>query len=251
MESEPSTGVTMNLFARLHFLHRAWRYRLRSEKFGMSFLLSRDLARKTAVDIGAHWGIYAYWMHKKVGPEGRVVAFEPQPELSAHLAQLRDCFRLDRLENAQLGLSSVIAERQLARPKAHWGGASLEDLSCDVDWITIQVTTLDRYFGNHDARPVSFIKCDVERHEYDVFRGGATILKEDRPDLLFECHDAGKPECKVFSYLNGLDYEGFCFFRNGFAPVSEYRSIRHLMHKKALVDFVFVPKERSAALTRR
>ena len=71
----------MNWFARLHFLHRAWRYRLRSEKFGVSFLLSRDLTGKTAVDIGANWGIYSYWMHGLVGAEGHVIAFEPQPEL--------------------------------------------------------------------------------------------------------------------------------------------------------------------------
>ena len=236
------------------FLHRAWRFRLRSEKFGVAFLLSRDLKGRTAVDIGANWGVYSYWMHRCVGPEGHVIAFEPQPELSAHLRDLRECLRLRRLEIAEMGLSSQVGELTLRRPKKHWGGASFEvlsDDSRDVDLITAKVTTLNSYFQNHPARPISFIKCDVERHEYHVFRGGDRILLDDRPDLLFECQTPGDPECKVFSYMASLDYEGFCFFGDGFAPVRDYASLRPRMHKKALVDFVFVPKERSLTLTSR
>ena len=76
-------------------------------------------------------------------------------------------------------------------------------------------------------------------------------LQEDRPDLLFECHHATNRDNDVFSFLKRVEYDGFCFYKDGFAPVSEYRSIRHLMDKKALIDFVFVPRERSGALTRR
>ena len=237
----------MNYVARLHFLHRAWRYRLRSEKFGVAFVLNRDLAGKTAVDIGANRGIYSYWLHRQVGPEGRVIAFEPQPELVSDLLDLRDSFHLHRLEVVEMGLSSESGERILRRPRTHWGGASFEgqgEERADLELITTKVTTLDRFFENHAARPISFIKCDVEGHEYHVFHGGQRLLQEDRPDLLFECHDAAQPQCRVFSYLTTLDYEGYCFFRGGLAPVSDYGSLRPRMHKKALVDFVFVPKER-------
>ena len=68
----------MNIVEKAHFLHRAWRYRLRGDKFGVSFLRTRNLAGKTAVDIGAHRGVYSYWMHKQVGTRGSVIAFEPQ-----------------------------------------------------------------------------------------------------------------------------------------------------------------------------
>ena len=227
------------------------RYRLRSEKFGVSFLLSRDLRGKTAVDIGANWGIYSYWMHGHVGVEGHVIAFEPQPELAAHLRDLRDCFHLYRLELAERGLSSKDGELTLRRPKTHWVGACFEALGRDrgdLDLITANVTTLDGYFENHSARPISFIKCDVEGHEYHVFRGGHRVLMEDRPDLVFECHAAENPQCKVFSYLMSLDYEGYCFFHGGFAPVTDYGSLRPRRHKKALRDFVFVPKESKLAL---
>jgi FkbM family methyltransferase len=234
--------------ARLHFLHRAWRYRLRTEKFAMSFLLARDLRGKTALDIGANQGIYSYWMSRCVGPEGRVIAFEPQPELAAHLRDLRDSFRLRNLEIAEAGLSSRDAELTLRRPKAQWGGASLESYADDArafDFIPVKVTTIDGYFANHPARPIAFIKCDAENHEHHVFRGGHRILTEDRPDLLFECHGASDPRCEAFAELRTLGYEGYCFFGGGLAPVADYASLRPRMHPKALVDFVFLPAERA------
>ena len=240
----------MNLFARAHFLHRAWRYRLRSEMFGVAFLRSRDLRGRTAVDIGANQGIYSYWMSKCVGPSGRVVAFEPQPELAVHLNELRRDFGLNRLNVVGAGLSCAAGELTLRRPKNFWGGAGFEDhlkeRACDV--MKVRVLKLDDYFAEHVDRPVAFIKCDVEGHELKVFQGGRRILSEDRPDLLLECHSAEDTSCELFAYLNSLDYTGFCFYGNGFAPVAQFATLRHRMHKRALQDFVFVPRERASEL---
>ena len=175
-----------------------------------------------------------------------MIAFEPQPELVEHLRSLRERFRLRRLEIVNMGLSSQTGELTLRRPRTHWGGASFEpqyEARRDTESIRSSVTTLDYFFEDHPHRPVRFIKCDVECHEYHVFRGGRQVLLEDRPELLFECHDGSNPDCAVFSYLKDLDYEGYCFFEKGLAPVSDYASLRPRMHKKALVDFVFLPKE--------
>jgi len=231
---------------RLHFLHRAWRYRLRSEKLGISFLLSRDLSGKTVVDIGANRGIYSYWMHKKVGSKGRVIAFEPQQELFDWLHQLKIEFGLHRLEIVNAGLSSTSGSQDLFRPQNHWGGASLQPSEQkDVDTLLIKITRLDDYFHNHSDRPIGFIKCDVEGHEYEVFLGGEQVLLQDRPDLLFECYQEKDTECRTFKYLESLDYEGFCFSRQGLVPCSKYQTIRGSLHKHALSDFVFLPRERA------
>ena len=77
-----------------------------SERFGVSFLLSLDLNGSTALDIGANRGIFSYWMHKKVGSNGKVIAFEPQRELVHGLYALKDAFSMQRLEIADIGLSS-------------------------------------------------------------------------------------------------------------------------------------------------
>ncbi len=91
-------------------------------------------------------------MHKKVGSQGFVIAFELQPELVAYLEQARNSLRLTQLEIANIALSSVIGEKELLRPKHHWGGASMEwRPNGQLDSLKVAVTTLDSYFQNHDA----------------------------------------------------------------------------------------------------
>jgi FkbM family methyltransferase len=237
----------MNALERLHILHRAWRYRLRSEREEVSFLLGRSLHGRTVVDIGANRGVYSYWMHKKVGPRGHVVAFEPQPELNKYLVDLKSAFRLTGLTVAGVGLSSSPGEKRLVRPRRNWGGASMEhDPSADSDCLTVTVTTLDEYFESHAARPLRFIKCDVEGHEYDVFLGGKRVLQEDRPELLLECHDGKARDGQLFSYLKSLDYDGFFFYRRKLMPLSQYERLRAEIEKPYL-NYVFLPKQKARA----
>ena len=145
---EPFTSEFLKeyeLVEKIHFLHRAWRYRLISEKFGVSFLLNSNLSGLTALDIGANRGIFSYWMHKKVGSNGKVIVFEPQPELNQELHALRNAFSLPRLEIAKVGLSSVTQKMKMYRPKTHWGGASVETGANDKsrEAFEVEVRTLD------------------------------------------------------------------------------------------------------------
>ncbi len=52
--------MNVSFFEKLTFLYRAWRFRLYADTYGTSFLLSRELEGKTAVDIGANRGVYSY-----------------------------------------------------------------------------------------------------------------------------------------------------------------------------------------------
>jgi FkbM family methyltransferase len=233
----------MKVLEGLHFLHRAWRYRLCSERDELAFLLGRDLAGKTVLDVGANRGIYSYWMHKKIGSAGRVIAFEPQPELGDVLRQLKAAFKLRRLEIVNAGLSSSAGEAELTRPKQHWGGASLEwSGSDDVDLLPVRLLTLDDYFAEHDARPVKFIKCDVEGHEYQVFQGGQRLLREDRPELLFECHHALALEEGFFEFLEDLGYQGYFFHQRKLTPLSELEAVCERA-SQGYFNYVFLPRK--------
>jgi len=242
----------MNLWEKIHFWHRAWRYRLISEKFGVSFLLQSKLQGHTVLDIGANRGIFSYWMHKKVGFNGKVIAFEPQPELHHELHDLRAAFSLSRLEIANIGLSSTTKKMKMYRPKNHWGAASVEtgESNESLEKIEVDVITLDSFLDREVASSVKFIKCDVEGHEFDVLQGGVETIKRGKPDILFECHDAMNPNCKPFELLHSIDYRGFCFFNGGMTPIENYARLREKgrLHRKTFTDFVFVPKERSNQL---
>jgi FkbM family methyltransferase len=242
----------MNFWEKIHFWHRDWRYRLISEKFGVSFLLNSNLNGHTALDIRANRGIFSYWMHKKVGSNGKVIAFEPQPELNQELHALRNAFSLPRLEIAKVGLSSVSQKMKMYRPKNHWGGASVQTGASDesLEQFEVDVITLDSFLDHEVASSVRFIKCDVEGHEFDILQGGVETIKRGKPDILFECHDAMNPNCKPFELLHSIDYRGFCFFNRGMTPIENYGHLREKgrLHRKTFTDFVFVPEERSNQL---
>lgn len=147
----------MRLFDRLHALHRFWRYRLRTERSELAFLLGRDLRGHTVVDAGANRGAYSYWMHKAVGAQGNVVAFEPQPELTTYLCDLRASFGLNRLTIVPSGLSSQSRQTQLVRPRHHWGAASLHLAANEsTELVPITLTTLDDYFSESPLHQSAF-----------------------------------------------------------------------------------------------
>ena len=233
----------MNLKDKYRMRLRFWRYRLRTEKNDIKFLLDQNLKGAVVVDIGANKGIYSYWMSKKVGKEGKVVAFEPQPELVGHLMQLKAEFSLTNLEIVNKGLSSSLGQLQLFRAQVCAGDASFHRIpDGDYERLTVDVTTLDDYFLESENRPVKFIKCDVEGHELKVFKGGEQLLLEDKPDLLFECSQDEAEKGDLFSYLLDLGYDGFFAEGNKLIHFSEFNNYRYSKPSVTHRNYIFLAK---------
>lgn len=237
----PGLGV----LGHAHFLHRAWRYRLRTERAELAYVRSLDLAGKTVVDIGAHRGIFSYWMSKAVGPTGQVVAFEPQPEMIRLHKNFQDSFFWRKnITLVGSGLSRSSGSATMRRIGTHTGGASVEHADTPgADAFEIPLTTLDDYFAANPppaGSPVAFIKCDVEGHERAVFQGGARLLTEHRPRLLFECHDEHAREGGVFQDLQDLGYRGWFLAGNRRVPVERFAEERAAIDLPYL-NYIFEP----------
>ena len=103
------------LFQRLHFLHRIWRYKNRTEPDTVRFI--RDFVKKDGVvlDIGANKGIVSWFLCKAVGINGRVLSFEPQPELIPVLEGLKTTFGLEGLTIFNIGLAETLGTKTLFR----------------------------------------------------------------------------------------------------------------------------------------
>ncbi|MDX5421379.1 MAG: FkbM family methyltransferase [Hymenobacteraceae bacterium] len=194
---------------------RFWRYRRRTEKDSVRFLLDQNLAGSTVLDIGANKGIYTYWMSKKVGSNGQVISFEPQPELGGFLRDLKKSFKLDNVEIVNKGLSETEGRFNIFREFVGSGSAKLEqrgeDLTAEqqLHKVEVELTTLDAFMRDKKIDNISFIKCDVEGHELSVFKGGVETLKKHMPTLLFECHHDLAVKGELFSFLTDLGYKGF------------------------------------------
>jgi FkbM family methyltransferase len=193
--------------------YRCWRYRFKSEVPSISFVRNAALEGKTLVDVGANRGIYSIYMSRAAGSNGRVIAFEPQPELKEHLETIRSGFRLDNLEIRNVGLSSEPGELLMRRPKAGAGAASFHiDAAADWEEFRVPVARLDDVLELAGVGPVHFLKCDVESHELDVFRGAEQTLQRDLPALIFECNHEIASRGEMFRYLFDLGYDGHFFF---------------------------------------
>ena len=204
----------MSIIETIRMILRCWRYRFKSEVPSIKFVRNLDFSNTTMIDIGANKGIYSIYMSRAAGENGSVIAFEPQPELGEHLESLKKTFTLDNLEIVNQGLSSISGAMTLHRDKVGSGSASVE---CNKksyktnESLKIPVTTLDKFFTTRQ-RKISFIKCDVEGHEFEVFKGGEGLLRQHMPILLFESHHSELTDGLFFSFLEGLGYKGYFFY---------------------------------------
>ena len=219
--------ITLNPYERWHMRHRMFRYRFKSERPSISFVLGCDLAGKTLVDVGANYGIYSCYFSKKAGADGAVIAFEPQPELNDHLVRMRNSFGLENLTVVNKGLSSENSRLRMSRPFAGSGaaGVNLPDGMFGEEF-EVEVMTLDGYLGTVERKAIAFMKADVQGHEYDVFRGARGVLEQDKPTLLFELYDYEAESGEVFSMLTGLGYVGWFYYVQPSDHASIFRSGR-------------------------
>jgi FkbM family methyltransferase len=237
----------MNLLERARMFHRLCRYRWSAEKAELRFMLSRSYRGGSVLDIGAHRGVYSYWMHRHFTDCTRIVAFEPQRELVQHLLNFKRAFHLDRMDIAAVGLSSRTGPLQMHRPSRHWGAATVDEFTCDDDTtevFEVPVITLDEYLAEHpDLRPVRFVKCDVEYHEADVLAGAERTLLEDRPELLVEWSTPRRSyRERLFRLMERLSYAIFQFEYGRLVPCTTAE--RHAPPSWELgANYVFLPQE--------
>jgi len=219
------------------FLYRAWKARFRGERAEIRALLARLGPGDTAVDVGANKGAYLHWMRRAVGPDGSVIAFEPQPGLASYLEDVRARMRWENVSIREVALSDSAGRRLLHVPGwENSPGASLEALEAaaakarggGVRDREVAVDTLDAQLEGSGA--IRFVKVDVEGHELAVFRGAERTLSTSRPVLLFECesrHLAGRSPHEVFAFLKRFGYRGRFFSARGLRPVEEFDPAVH------------------------
>jgi len=253
--------MKLGWYERMHMRHRRWRYEYKSEKPSLAFLQSLDLDGQTLIDVGANRGIYTWIMSQCAGSEGRVFAFEPQPELNEHLESLKESFGLDNVVVTGQGLSSEPGVLELQRSRVGAGQAAV-NLPADTygETLEIPVTTLDIFLDEGVEKPIGLIKADVEGHEYFVFKGAEKTIAEHRPILLFELMDPEADKGDMFSLLADLSYRGWFYYvgpddhkslrRRGhgtYYTYDQYKKHGHVRQGVELRNFFFAPNDSSVS----
>ena len=176
-------------------------------------------------DVGANIGFYTLTASPLVGPEGRVVAFEPASHAwQALIVNLR-LNQSDNVRPVQIALADESGQAVLYR-RADFadGGASLI-VRADYHGGSEVVTTmpLDQYLSESGASSPTFMKIDVEGLEGKVLTGAQQILQGKHPPLiLIEMND---PE-KIGKILQQAGYQGAYLHRRRWHPVHSLAEVK-------------------------
>jgi FkbM family methyltransferase len=143
-------------------------------------------------DIGAHIGYYSLVAARRVGPQGHVVAVEPDPDNIETLREntMKNHFSWVEIVTAAVwnSVGEMLFEKGADTPSRMAGRIVKDGTSSSVpdDVTRCQSVTVD-YLSSHH-RPPNAIKVDVEGGEVEVLHGAQATLSKHRPMLLIEAH---------------------------------------------------------------
>jgi FkbM family methyltransferase len=208
---------------RIFYQLNAYRYRYGLEP-EVQFLPQMVPAGSLALDIGAAWGSFSFWLAKRTR---RIIAFEPNPDLVAYLrhvlpagVEVRGEAVSDRSGSAQL-----LIPRHGSNP---YELASLEhDNPATQDAEPVEVATVR--LDDLDLGAVTFVKIDVEGHEERALDGAPRLLQEQAPNLLIELeerHNAGSIR-RVTDRLGESGYAGWFWYDRVWQPIERFDVATH------------------------
>ncbi len=161
-----------------------------------------------ALDLGAHTGFYTLLLSKLVGPNGKVVAFEPFPP---NFQILEENVHLNGLDNVILRREAVAGRSGDVRLESPNHEPSLIAKSVrpgeGVEALTVPAVSLDDW-GSESGSPIHFVKMDVEGAEADVLQGARRVLELHRPRMVIELHatDTVRDDHPALALLIELGY---------------------------------------------
>lgn len=168
----------------------------------------------TAVDVGAWYGPWTYWLSRRARA---VEAFEPNPELAA---MLRSTVR-PNVTVHEAALSGASGEATLNVPVLGLGSegtASIEPMDSPASTHRVRTLRLDEL----DFGRVGLIKIDVEGHERTVLEGCLGLLARDTPVLVVELDTRLGDIAPTVELLRDLGYEGKVLWQGGWRGLDSF-----------------------------
>jgi len=172
----------------------------------------------TCLDVGANVGAHALLMARLAGPSGRVIAFEPHPDLCR---RLRENVGLNGYRNVTVveaavsdadGTASFFGFRQGAFRQGISSLTRDERAVEEMRVHTVDGRGLERRF---ELERCDLIKIDVEGHDAVVVRSLLETIERHRPLVVFEFRRRRWSEAgtSLPETLERLRHAGYAFLR--------------------------------------
>jgi FkbM family methyltransferase len=158
-----------------------WRFAWPFEPKTMRFLLRSAEPSDTFLDVGAHIGLYAVGLARRVA---RVYALEPEP---SNFTLLMRNVVINGLQSKVVALPVALSDRdgwaELCVQKSSGAHTLEKSEGCEktVKVLTLRMDTLVRLLN---LKTIEIVKIDVEGHEMKVINGMENILQKNPPRVL-------------------------------------------------------------------
>lgn len=172
----------------------------------------------TVVDIGANIGYFTLLFSQLSGKNGRVLAFEPEPENLGFLEKNIQVNNCKNIEVVAVALAESKGYIDFFVPEHTRSTASMVASNLiyekGVNKISVPTESLDEYLSSIGVSKVDFIKIDVQGAENIVFKGGQKTLAQEHLSIMMEYWPYGmnKAGTNVSEYLKMFEQYNFTFF---------------------------------------
>ena len=130
------------------------------------------------IDVGAHVGFYALQMALWNAPDGRVIAFEPNPTARVTIEGAAAGAARGTADLFHGGETSGLSRLDAPNPDSASGPP-----------VRVPVVTLDEYCAASGVRP-DWLLADAEGAELLVLEGAAALLRDTEVQVVVEMHAA-------------------------------------------------------------
>jgi FkbM family methyltransferase len=158
------------------------------------------------LDIGANLGVYSVNLAEHFE---KTYAFEPAV-IARHVLQANVLSNKlgHSIEVVELGLSNDKTTLEFFVDPANSGMSSLvkSPTNADFEKTMIDLVRGDDFLKDKNSHKVSFMKVDVENHEFEVLQGLTNTIERDKPLIQLELDGASEIAKKIDSYLKDLGY---------------------------------------------
>lgn len=202
-----------------------------------------------SVDVGAHVGRHGFEMLRLVGLSGRVLLFEPLPDLYTVLkADLESRREEPNAEVLPYALSDETGSTEfcVAVDALAYSGFRERryDSETKVVRIAVEVRRLDDLIAGWPR--LDYIKIDTEGAEWNVLRGATRSIERFRPVISFEFGESsyaayGVSPGDVHDFFVDRQYLIFDILGRRLGRAAFDESSRH----QEVWDYVAIPAERS------
>jgi FkbM family methyltransferase len=178
------------------------------------------------IDVGANYGTFSLVAARIVGPSGRVIAIEPQPQLTELIRRSADANGFTNLEVHQLATGSRAGAADIYVPHRDTGRAGIHRAFSGKSAHNTLRVRVDRLDDAIDWRRLPgnlVIKIDVEGAERDTIDGAAGLITERRPAMIAELNpwSARAAGYAVEDLLDSLTEKGY----DSFVPAAAFAGL--------------------------